>query len=97
MNVTSGIVILNWNLWASSVRTNQVHVVLTAVNYRPQLGRDQLKAKTTIELRKAFAVWQDRAVRPRAKGDIEFLDSEEEIEQCVVYVAKAQDRKGRDQ
>ena len=85
-----------WSCWGLSVRTNHVHVVLTAVDYAPTLVRDQLKAKTTIELRLRFPVWVGRPVWT-AKGDIEFLDKEDEIDKCVSYVNEAQDRKGRDQ
>ena len=85
----------SWSLWATSVRTNHVHVVVTARTYAPKLVRDQLKAKATMELRRAFAVWKNRPVWTE-KGDIEFLDSEPEIQQCVDYVYEAQDRKDRD-
>jgi hypothetical protein len=84
-----------WTLWACNARSNHVHVVVSALDYEPALVRDQLKAKATRELRKSWDVWNDRPVWT-AKGDIEFLDNEEEIEQCVMYVAEAQDRKGRD-
>ena len=85
----------SWLLWATSARTNHVHVVVTAPEYDPKLVRDQLKAKATLELRRAFAIWKDRPVWTE-KGDIEFLDSEFEIQQCVLYVTEAQDRKDRD-
>jgi REP element-mobilizing transposase RayT len=85
----------SWPLWATSVRTNHVHVVVTAADYKPTLVRDQLKAKATMELRRAFPIWKGRQVWTE-KGDIEFLDSETEIQQCAVYVSEAQDRKDRD-
>ena len=85
----------SWSLWATAVRTNHVHVVVTATEYDPKLVRDQLKGKTTMELRREFPIWKDRPVWSE-KGDIEFLDSETEIQQCVVYVSEAQDRKDRD-
>tara|TARA_R110002049_G_scaffold27321_2_gene94357 strand:+ start:630191 stop:630532 length:342 start_codon:yes stop_codon:yes gene_type:complete len=85
----------SWTLWAVSVRTNHVHLVVTAPEYDPRLVRDQLKAKATKELRLAFDIWKDRPVWT-AKGDIEFLDTESDIEQCVLYVNEAQDRKDRD-
>ena len=84
-----------WKLWAVSARTNHVHAVLTAPGYEPTLARDQLKAKATRELRRVYDVWKNRPVWA-AKGDIEFLDTEDDIEQCVIYVTEAQDRKGRD-
>ncbi len=85
----------SWSLWAVAVRSNHVHVVVTAPEYVPELVRDQLKAKATKELRSGFPVWRDRPAWS-AKGDIEFLDSESDIEQSVVYVVEAQDRKDRD-
>jgi REP element-mobilizing transposase RayT len=86
----------SWLLWALAVRSNHIHVVVTAPEYEPALVRDQLKAKATRELRRVFAVWKDRPVWTE-KGDIEYLDSEEEIGQCVAYVVEAQDRKDCDQ
>ncbi|MCS7466043.1 transposase [Stieleria sp. ICT_E10.1] len=84
-----------WTLWAVGARRNHIHVVATAPDYKPTIVRDQMKAKATRELRESFGVWKDRSVWS-AKGDIEFLDTEEEIEQCVIYVTEAQDRKNRD-
>ena len=85
----------SWSLWAIAVRSNHVHAVITAPEYKPALVRNQLKAKATLELRRAFAAWNDRPVWTE-KGDIEFLDSETDIERCVVYVTEAQDRKDCD-
>jgi len=84
----------NWSLCAVPVRSNHTHVVVSAPDYAPQLVRDQLKAKSTRELRAADTVWLNRPVWS-AKGDIEFLDTDTEIEQCVLYV-NSQDRKDRD-
>ncbi|GAA5510254.1 transposase [Novipirellula caenicola] len=84
-----------WSLWTTSARTNHVHVVITAPEYKPKVVRDQLKAKATMELRRTFAIWRDRPVWT-GKGDIEFLHSESEIQQCVIYINEAQDRKHRD-
>lgn len=85
----------SWTLWAISVRTNHVHAVITAPGYAPELVRDQLKGKATRELRLAFPVWKDRSTWAE-KGDIEYLDTEIEIQDCVMYVDEAQDRKHRD-
>ncbi len=85
----------SWSIWATAVRINHVHVVVTALDHDPKLVRDQLKAKATMELRRTFAVWKDRPVWTE-KGDIEFLDSDAEIQQCVVYVSEAQERKDRE-
>jgi REP element-mobilizing transposase RayT len=85
----------SWTLWAVSTRSNHVHVVVTAPNYKPTLVRDQLKAKVTRDLRQLFDVWKDRPVWT-VQGDIEYLDDESDVEQCVAYVLEAQDRMGLD-
>ncbi|MEM8734509.1 MAG: transposase [Planctomycetota bacterium] len=84
----------SWTLWAASSRSNHTHVVATAPA-SPTIVRDQLKAKATRELRLAFPVWKDRPVWS-SKGDIEFLDSQLDIEVCAAYVTEAQDRKHRE-
>jgi hypothetical protein len=42
-----------WTLHAVSARTNGIHVVVTAVGYRPETVRDQFKAWCTRALKKA--------------------------------------------
>ena len=84
-----------WQLWALSARSNYVHTVVSAPQRKPTLVRDQLKAKASMELRRFFPVWKDRPLWT-AKGDIEFLDNENEIERCAIYVSEAQDRKSPD-
>ena len=83
-----------WTLWAVSVRTNHAHAVLTAPGYDPALVRDQLKAKATRELRLVFPVWKHRPIWAD-KGDVQYLDSEADVQECVLYVSEAQDRKDR--
>ncbi|EMI55051.1 transposase [Rhodopirellula sallentina] len=85
-----------WHLFACSVRSNHVHVVLAAPDWKPPKVRDQLKSKATMELRASNPAFRDRPVWTR-KGDIAYLDSDVEIERCVTYVLEAQDRKIRDQ
>jgi REP element-mobilizing transposase RayT len=86
----------NWSLWAVMSRSNHAHVVLTAASHRPHLVREQLKAKSTRDLRNRFVALRNRPVWS-SKGDIQFLDSDSDIERCVEYVVIAQDRKARDQ
>ncbi|MEZ5943865.1 MAG: hypothetical protein R3C18_20910 [Planctomycetaceae bacterium] len=83
-----------WSLWATAARSNHVHVVFTARGFDPEIARDQLKAKATRELRRSFSIWRDRPIWS-VKGDIEFLDSENDIETCATYVLDAQNRKDR--
>lgn len=84
--------IREWSLKALSLRSNHVHVVVEVANYKPELVRDQLKAKSTLDLRRAFDAWLDRPVWT-AKGHIEFLHHKRQIELCVRYVEEAQDRR----
>ncbi|HET6424876.1 MAG TPA: transposase [Planctomycetaceae bacterium] len=79
-----------WELHAVNVRTNHVHVVVTA-DRDPKVVRDQFKANATRVLRTApDQVLQDR-IWTRG-GDCEIVDSEDELEQVVQYVLEAQDR-----
>jgi REP element-mobilizing transposase RayT len=84
-----------WKLWARSARSNQVHVLVTATDKKPNLVRDQIKAKCTLEIRKANLEFVDRPIWTTG-GDVEFIDTEDEIFQCQVYINDAQDRKERD-
>ncbi|MCA8991157.1 MAG: transposase [Planctomycetaceae bacterium] len=84
-----------WSLWAIAARSNHVHVVLTAPEFDPKTVRDQLKAKATLELRGSFSIWKDRPIWS-VKGDIQFLDTEDDIDTCVTYVLDAQNRKDRE-
>lgn len=84
-----------WHLFAVSARTNHVHVVVAA-DASPQKVRDQLKSNCTGELRRqAVPLNVDRTWTKG--GDCEILDSDDDIEAAVDYVAEAQDRKGRDE
>jgi hypothetical protein len=63
-----------WVLHAVSVRSNHVHVAVTA-SHAPERVRDQLKARATRVLREGpEAIQQDR-VWTRG-GDAEFIDDE---------------------
>ncbi len=82
-----------WTLIAVSARTNHVHVIVIS-DAEPNKTRDQLKANCTLGLRQ-----QERplvAARPWTRlGDVEILDTDEDIEACYAYVTEAQDRMSR--
>ena len=82
-----------WSLHAASVRSNHVHVVVTAAGVAPADVRAQLKAWTTRRLREASP---DRRRWWTEGGDIEFLDTEADVLAAAEYVLLAQDRKERD-
>ena len=83
-----------WKLWAANARTNHVHVVVTAKSYAGDKVRDQLKANCTRALREVDAAFEDRPVWT-VKGDWKCINTEEDLEQAIVYVSDAQDRMGR--
>ena len=82
-----------WKLWAHDTRTNHVHVVATDAGYAGSKVRDQLKANCTRVLREQWPEFVDRPVWT-VGGDWQCINSEEELEQVILYVSEAQDRKG---
>lgn len=83
-----------WKLWARSARTNHVHILVTASAKKPKLVRDQIKAKCTLEIRNANSGFADRPIWTTG-GDIEFIDTEDAIPECEIYINDAQDRMDR--
>ena len=80
--------IRGWSLFAVNARTNHVHLVVVA-NAGPKTVRDQLKANCTGKLRSQSVPLN--VDRTWAKGgDIEVLDTEDEIQACITYVLEAQ-------
>jgi REP element-mobilizing transposase RayT len=80
-----------WHLWAVAARTNHVHVVVSA-DAKPDIVRDQLKANCTRSLREQDDPLSVARTWTRG-GDTEIIDTDSEIEACVLYVTVAQDRK----
>ena len=83
-----------WKLWVANPRTNHVHVVVTAAGYAGAKVRDQLKANATGALRQHDEVFVGRPVWT-TKGDVSFLNSDDDLESAVVYAGEAQDRMDR--
>ena len=84
-----------WTLLAVSARSNHVHAVVLA-NAGPDVVRDQLKANATRKLRTQSQPLHLEQTWAK-KGDVEILDTEEEIQAAVAYVLEAQDRMGEPQ
>ena len=82
-----------WQLHALNVRTNHVHVVVTATSYRPETVRDQFKAWCSRRLREAGS---ERTNFWTEGGSCRWINQEDEMEPAVLYVSEAQDRKNRD-
>jgi len=81
----------SWRLWAHSVRTNHVHIVVTAADHTGSKVRDQLKANSTRILRELWPCWQDRPVWTTG-GDWKIINDAKDLEQVVFYVSEAQSR-----
>ncbi|MDB2687023.1 hypothetical protein N9Y42_07395 [Mariniblastus sp.] len=86
--------IRDWKLWVANPRTNHVHVVVTAQGYAGSKVRDQLKANCTSGIRKIDKGFIGRPVWT-VKGDVEYLNTDEELERAILYASEAQDRMDR--
>jgi len=86
--------IRNWQLHAVSVRSNHVHVAVTACA-PPKRVRDQFKANGTTALRRMACPPIHEKVWTKG-GDIEFIDTDDDLERVVIYITEAQDRMERD-
>lgn len=82
-----------WHLHAVNARTNHVHVVVSADAASAKV-RDQLKANCTRRLRVQSKPLIREPTWTRG-GDVEILDTEEDLEAAVLYALEAQDRKDR--
>ncbi|MEM7453113.1 MAG: transposase [Planctomycetota bacterium] len=93
-----------WELHAVSARSNHVHVAVTvgAKNGNQEERvvdgvkrvRDQFKANATRVLRQGANPIQNEKVWTKG-GDIQFVDTDDDLEQVVIYITEAQDRMGR--
>jgi hypothetical protein len=81
-----------WHLWTVSPRSTHVHVVVTAAGYSGTTVRDQLKANATRGLRERWPQFRDRPVWT-VGGDWKCINSEDDLEQAVLYVRDAQDKR----
>jgi REP element-mobilizing transposase RayT len=84
-----------WKLWKANSRSNHVHVVVTASGYNGAKVRDQIKANCTRVIRERWQLFIDRPVWT-VGGDWQCVNTEEELEQVILYAGEVQDRKGRD-
>ncbi len=76
-----------WTLHAVNVRTNHVHVVVTAPGYAPKLVGEQLRGWGTRRLR---ATDPDRRNWWTEGGSAQLLFTEEDLAEAVHYVLDAQ-------
>ena len=79
-----------WVLRALSVRSNHVHVVVSADEYAPEAVRDQLKAWGTRRLKEAYPTrkrfWTEGA-------SCRWINHEDDLEAAMIYVNELQDKK----
>ncbi len=74
----------NWKLWAAHVRSNHVHVVITAM-VKPEKVMADLKAWASRRLREAFGESADRD-RWTQHGSTRWLNDEESLAAAIDYV-----------
>ena len=68
-------------------------MVVTAAGYAGDKVRDQLKANCTRGIREVDQQFADRPVWT-TKGDVEFLETENDLALAIEYAGEAQDRMG---
>jgi REP element-mobilizing transposase RayT len=79
-----------WTLWTRSVRTNHVHVVVTA-HCDPDIVLGALKANATRMMREA-GVWRSTRTPWARKGSKRRLWTEGQLNAAIVYVEYEQGR-----
>ncbi len=77
-----------WKLWAAHVRSNHIHVVVTA-RQKPEKVMSDLKAWASRRLREEFAESSDRD-RWTQHGSTRWLDSEDSLVAAIAYVVEQQ-------
>jgi REP element-mobilizing transposase RayT len=77
-----------WNLWAVHVRTNHVHIVVTAPA-SPEKVMADFKAWASRRLREAFGESADRD-RWTQHGSTRYLNSEAAVDSAIAYVVDEQ-------
>ena len=76
--------IRKWDLWASNIRSNHVHAVVTAA-CKPKPIRNAFKANATRELRTANCWNTERGPWARG-GSRKYLWTEESLRKAIAYV-----------
>ncbi len=77
-----------WKLWAVHVRTNHVHIVVTA-SQKPEKVMADFKAWASRRLREAFDESTDRD-RWTQHGSTRYLNTQSALENAVAYVVDEQ-------
>lgn len=85
--------IRHWQLHAASVRSNHVHVVVSALGVHAPAVRDQFKSWCTRNLKLNHP---DRERFWTEGASCRWINHDDDLQSAVVYTSEAQDRKGRD-
>ncbi len=80
----------SWNLYAINVRTNHVHVIVTAPKENPELVMRQFKSWATRHLRKSGIFSSDTKIWTH-HGSTRYLWKEENVYAAINYVREYQD------
>ncbi len=81
----------HWKLWAVHVRTNHIHIVVSATP-KPEKVMADFKAWASRRLREAFAESADRD-RWTQHGSTSYLNTQSSLDSAVVYVVDEQGEK----
>lgn len=76
--------IRRWQLWAVNVRTNHLHVVVSA-NKKPEAVRSALKANATRAMREA-GIWTSELSPWEFRGSKRYLWDEKQLADAIAYV-----------
>lgn len=87
-------VVRDWRLHAINVRTNHVHVVLSAPGYSPEEAMRQLKSWGTRALRSADHITADQQPWTR-HGSTRYLWNADSVARAVQYALEHQDLRPR--
>ena len=80
--------IRRWKLWTQNVRTNHVHVVLSA-SCDPETVLRALKSNATRKMREA-GCWQSRETPWARKGSKRWLWTHDQLRSAIKYVEEGQ-------
>ncbi len=76
--------IRKWDLWASNIRSNHVHSVVSA-NCKPKRVLNALKANATRKMKDA-GCWPSQRTPWARRGSKKYLWTEEDLRNAVAYV-----------
>ena len=79
----------NWQVHEKNIRTNHVHIVVTALGIKPEKVMAEIKARTTFRLRKAGLLRAEQKLWTE-HGSTIYLFTDQEFLQACEYVRDCQ-------